>query len=259
VGERTSHAPGTFSWVDVSTPDQEGAKRFYQELFGWEADDVPAGEGIVYSMMKLDGRSVAAISPQQEQQREMGVPPVWNSYVTVEEADAAANKAKELGANLFAEPFDVFDAGRMAVIQDPQGAVFMVWEPRESIGAELVNVPGALTLNQLNTSDPEAAARFYGDLFGWRIEQVSEEPEQPYWGIYNGDRLNGGMMGHQGPAPPHWLPYFASEDVDAASAKIAELGGNVIIGPMDIPSGRIAVAQDPQGAYFALFAGRFDD
>jgi predicted enzyme related to lactoylglutathione lyase len=259
VGERTSHAPGTFSWVDVSTTDQEGAKRFYQELFGWEADDVPAGEGIVYSMMKLDGRSVAAISPQQEQQREMGVPPVWNSYVTVEEADAAANKAKELGANLFAEPFDVFDAGRMAVIQDPQGAVFMVWEPRESIGAELVNVPGALTLNQLNTSDPEAAGRFYGDLFGWRIEQVSEEPEQPYWGIYNGDRLNGGMMGHQGPAPPHWLPYFASEDVDAASAKIAELGGNVIIGPMDIPSGRIAVAQDPQGAYFALFAGRFDD
>ena len=125
------------------------------------------------------------------------MPTAWNSYVTVESADASAAKASEAGGNPMGEPFDVMEAGRMALIQDPTGAVLSVWEPRDSIGAHWVNGPGAITLNQLNTSDPQAAEQFYGGLFGWRTEQVGGG-DQPYWGIYNGDRLNGGMM----PLPP---------------------------------------------------------
>ena len=157
------------------------------------------------------------------------------------------------------EAFDVMDVGRMAVVQDPTGAFFAVWEPHASIGAERVNEPGALTLTQLNTSNPERAQEFYADVFGWRFEPV-EGSDVPYWGIYNGERLNGGMMPLPplAPAPSHWLVYFTVEELEGAASRIGESGGDVVLAPMPIPSGRILVARDPQGAYFALFEGEVD-
>ncbi|HEX5979522.1 MAG TPA: VOC family protein [Thermoleophilaceae bacterium] len=255
MGERTSHSPGTFSWTDLATDDTEGAKRFYTGLFGWEIDDRPIPGDGVYTMLLRDGKEVAALFEGQE-----GMPTAWSSYVTVESADAAAAKAADLGGTPMADPFDVMDAGRMAVIQDPTGAVVSVWEPHGSTGAQFVNGPGALSLNQLNTTDPEAAQRFYGGLFGWRTEEVSGG-DQAYWGIYNGETLNGGMMQlpPDAPAPPHWLVYFGSEDVDADAGRIGDAGGNVLVPPTDVPGGRFLAAQDPQGAVFGLFAGRFDD
>ena len=260
MGERTSYTPGTFSWVDLATTDQEAAKSFYGSLFGWEYDDRPMGEGAVYSMAQLDGKAVAAIAPQMQDQRDQGIPPNWTSYVTVESADDAARRAGELGGQVYAQPFEVFDAGRMAVIADPTGAVFAVWEPRENIGAYLVNVPGALTNNQLNTGDPDAATAFYEGLFGWDIAEL-ESPGQPYFRIENRGRLNAGMMPvpPDQPMPSHWLVYLASADLDAHAAQIRELGGTLMVEPMPIPSGRILVAQDPQGAFFALFEGPMDD
>jgi len=254
MAERTEHAPGTFSWTELSTTDSEAAKAFYTELFGWEAEELPVGDGMVYTMLRQGGLEVAALYRQMQE----GAPPNWLSYVTVEDADAAAAKARELGATLISEPFDVMEVGRMSVIQDPQGAVFAVWQPKESIGARLVNDPGAMSLNQLNASSPQVAQDFYSDLFGWRFEPVMEEP--PYWGIHNGERLNGGMMPlpDESPAPSHWLVYFTTEDLDGSAATIGELGGQVVIPPMAIPSGRILVARDPQGAYFALFEGEVD-
>src|SRR3954462_2711165 len=192
MGERTKYAPGTFSWADVTTTDQDAAKRFYSGLFGWEPDDQPVGDGVYYSMMRLDGRNVAAISPQPQQQPEAGRPSMWNSYVTVESADAAADRAAELGATVHAPPFDVMEVGRMAVIQDPQGAFFMVWEPRESIGAEFVNAPGALAWNELASPDPPESADFYGSLFGWKAEEMAGAP-MPYLIVRNGDRTNAGI------------------------------------------------------------------
>lgn len=256
MGQRTSHTPGTFSWTDLATSDADAAKRFYGGLLGWEFDDQPLPEGGgVYSMALGDGGTVAALYQGQAE-----MPPAWVSYVTVASAEETGARAKELGATLIAEPFDVLTAGRMTVIQDPTGAVMAAWEPRESIGATLVNVPGALTLNQLNTSDPERAQEFYAELFGWRSESV-DGGDQPYWGIYNGERLNGGMM-HLAPdagAPSHWLVYFGSAGVDEDAGRVGELGGAVLIPPLDVPSGRIVVAQDPQGAFFGLFSGQFDD
>jgi uncharacterized protein len=255
MGERTSHPPGTISWSDLGTSDPEAAKTFYTSLFGWEPDDRPIPLGGTYTMLLKGGKAAAALSAAQE-----GMPPAWNSYVTVENVDDAAAKAADLGGTVIAEPFDVLDAGRMAVAQDPTGAFFSMWEPRESIGAEVVNGPGALTLSQLNTVDPERALEFYSGLFGWRGESV-EGGSMPYWGLYNNDRLAGGLM-QMSPdmgAPPHWLNYFGTESVDDAAGRIGELGGQILVPPMEVPGGRILVAQDPQGAVFGLLSGRFDD
>jgi predicted enzyme related to lactoylglutathione lyase len=254
MGERSSHAPGTFSWTDLSTSDPDGALRFYTGLFPWEAEDLPLPDGGVYTMLRLDGKDACAISAARE-----GQMTAWLSYVTVDDVDAVTRRVGELGGTPFSEPFDVMEAGRMAVVQDPTGAVFALWQPGESIGAEIVNGAGALTLNQLNTSDPDRAQAFYTGLFGWRVEQVAAG-DQPYWGIYNGESLNGGMM--QLPAamgaPSHWLVYFGTDDIDPAAERISESGGTVMVPKMAVPGGEILVARDPQGAVFGLFAGRFD-
>ena len=159
---------------------------------------------------------------------------------------------------MHAPPFDVMTVGRMAVIQDPQGAYFMPWQPRDQIGAELVNAPGALVWNELQSPDLDASAAFYGDLFGWKIEQSSGMADA-YLTIKNGDANNGGMRELTPPAPPSWLTYFGTEDIDAALAKVDALGGSTLAGPIDIQIAKIAVVADPQGAVFALYAGELEE
>ncbi len=258
MGERSQYAPGTFCWADLTTTDQDAAKGFYGELLGWSAQDNPVGDGAFYSIMSRDGKSVAAIAPQPEAQREAGVPPVWNSYVSVSDADAVANRAKELGANVHAPPFDVMQAGRMAVIQDPQGAFFMLWQPREMPGAALVNAPGAIVWNELGSPDLDASSAFYSDLFGWTVAPFEASPE-PYMSIKNGEANNGGMRTLPSPGPPpQWLVYFGTDDLDAAISKLTGLGGAMHAGPIDIQMARIAVVADPQGAMFALYDGQLE-
>src|SRR5258708_25922004 len=259
MSERTKYSNGVFSWADLTTTDQDAAKEFYGALFGWGADDRPVGDGVVYSMMGLDGKAVAAISPQPEQEREAGVPPTWNSYVTVDSADAALARAKELGATVHADAFDVMDAGRMGVVQDPQGAYFLVWEPKGNIGASLVNVPGAFTWNELASPDIDASAGFYREMFGWTTDPM-EGGRFPCLVIKTPDGRSGGGIRPQMPEePPYWLVYFGTDDTEAAVARVEELGGSKLAGPMSIGPGQIAIVQDPQGAVFALYAGEFDD
>jgi uncharacterized protein len=258
MGERTQYTPGTFCWTDLTTTDQDAAKTFYGGLFGWEAEDMPVGDGVYYSMQRVDGKSVAAISPQPQPQRDAGVPPTWNSYVSVEDADAVADKAKELGATVHAPPFDVMEAGRMAVIQDPQGAHFLLWQAKNHIGAALVNAPGALSWNELASPDLDASSTFYSSLFGWSVEPFEGSP-QPYLTIKNGDANNGGIRELDSPGPPpHWLVYFAIDDIDAGLATVERLGGTKHAGPIDIGIAKIAVVADPQGAIFALYAGQLE-
>jgi uncharacterized protein len=262
VGERTSYETGTFSWVDLSTTDPDAAKRFYAGLFGWELDDMPAGEGMTYTMCRIGGKNVCAISGQIQQEREQGIPPHWNSYVTAHDLDQRAGRVADLGGNLVMPPFDVLDVGRMAVAADPTGAFFMMWQPKSSIGAELVNVPGALTWNELGTNDTEAAKRFYADLFGWTYEDMDMNGQGTYSIILVGDQRNGGIR-PQTPqeegVPPNWLPYFAATSVEESGAKVKELGGNVLVPAMHVPAGAFTIVADPQGAVFALFQGEFDD
>ena len=258
MAERTKYAPGTFSWVDLNTTDQDGAKTFYGGLFGWDADDQAVGDGMTYSMMSIAGKPVAGISLQGEMQRQSGAPPAWNSYVTVESADESVDRATKLGANVRAPAFDVMDVGRMAVIQDPQSGFVMVWEPKLHIGASIVNTHGALSWNELATPDLDASAAFYTELFGWQVEPL-EGMEFPYRIIQNAGASNGGMRPSQANEPCYWLAYFGTDDIDASLGKSTELGGTTLVGSTDIGMGKIAILQDPQGAVFALFAGDFDD
>jgi predicted enzyme related to lactoylglutathione lyase len=264
MGERTSHAPGTFSWVDLATTDAEGAKAFYSGLFGWEVEDMPVGDGSTYSMARKDGQYVAAMSKQRDEEAAMGIPPHWNVYVTVDDVDAAAAKASDAGGNVILPPFDVLEAGRMAVVQDPTGAFFMMWQPRDHIGAGLVNAPGALVWNDLVTADPDAAKAFYAELFGWTYEDLPEAGAGGgYQAIRNGQSLNGGIRQappEQAAHPPYWSTTFACEDVDATLEQAAAAGGNVLMPGMDMGSvGRFGLVQDPQGAAFAVYTGRLDD
>jgi hypothetical protein len=258
VGERTSYTPGTFCWADLTTPDQDSAKAFYSALFGWVADDRPIGEGVYYSMQCIDGREVAAISLQRQEEREANVPPRWNSYVAVADADATLARARELGATVHAEAFDVFDSGRMGVVEDPQGAHFAVWQAGSNIGAQLVNAHGALSWDELYTPDVDASASFYGALFNWTTQAMEGMPSRYLIIQTEAGRGNGGITTMEG-VPPAWLVYFGTDDIERSLAQVGELGGATRMGPIDIGVGTIAVVTDPQGATFALYAGRFDD
>jgi predicted enzyme related to lactoylglutathione lyase len=204
-------------------------------------------------MCKVGDENVAAISPATDQ-----FPPHWNNYVTVASAADRATKAKELGANVIEEPFDVMEAGRMALLQDPTGAALCIWEPRDAIGAGRVNDPGCLTWNELHTPDPGKALAFYTGLFGWNTEEMDTQGGPSYTIIKVGERSNGGVMDAQEGEPPNWLPYFTVESRDGAADKAKQLGAQELY-RMDMEQGRkIAIFSDPQGAAFALFEGDVD-
>jgi predicted enzyme related to lactoylglutathione lyase len=253
--ETPSFAPGTFCWVELATTDNEAAKKFYTGLFGWTIDDRPMGPGMVYTMLNLAGKQAGALYKMEQDLITQGVPSHWSSYVLVTSADETAAKAKELGATIFAGPFDVATHGRMAVIQDPTGAVFALWEAKDHPGAGVVNVPNSFCWNELMTTDTAKDGDFYTGLFGWGKNTQNFGPLE-YTMFANGERPAGGMLKitpEMGPIPPNWLVYFAVDDCDAKTQKAKELGASVMKPPDDIPSiGRFSILTDPQGAAFAL-------
>ena len=259
MAEFSSHVPGTFSWAELATTDRKAGVAFYTSLFGWEVSDRPIGPNEIYSMFQMRGKEVAAGYSMMSDERRMGVPSHWNLYVTVESADDAAKRAEGLGAKVLAAPFDVMDVGRMAVLQDPTGAVFCVWQAKKHIGARILNEPGALCWSELTTRDPKAAETFYTQLFGWNAKHGAASTVQDYTEFsVPGQPTSAGMlkMPDNMPAqvPSYWMPYFQVADADASLAKAMELGGTQMIGPNDIPNvGRFAILQDPQGAMFAVF------
>jgi len=250
------HAPGSFCWIELATTDQPAAKQFYQQLFGWSVREAPMGPDDIYTIFQIDGRDAAAGYTQRPDERAMGVPPHWTLYVAVENADASAAKAKELGAQIFAGPFDVADHGRMAVLGDPTGGVFAIWQAKGHAGIGVDGVPGTLCWADLMTRDVERAKAFYSALFGWEIAAGEHDPGG-YQHIKNGEAFIGGVppsVHLPANIPPHWLIYFYVPDGDAAAAKAKELGANIYMGPMSIEHvGRMATIADPQGAVFSIF------
>ncbi len=328
MGKRDSYDAGTFSWAELASTDADAAKDFYGKLFGWSYEDVPMGDDGTYTLASVDGAVAAALMQADGPSR-------WNSYISVDDVDAATEKAEEGGATVHAAPFDVMEAGRMSVIQDPTGGVVSLWQAGDRAGADVVNAHGALTWNDLMTYDVGEAAEFYCELFGWEVAEVgadddaddddsdedtdsdsdsdsgdsgkihvdaddattapgagededqsdddhddddddsddddeSEEPgsqttrgEDQRILIRNGERFNGGMATIPRSAgetvPPHWLPYFAVESIQAAVTEVEGAGGEVMAGPIDFPQGKLAVVADPTGAVFGLYAGDLDD
>jgi uncharacterized protein len=251
MGEVTAYPPGTFCWVDLATTDLESAKRFYGELFGWEMEDLPSPPAGTYTMCRVEGKDVAAIYDQPDEERAVA-PPHWNSYVAVDDVEAATAKARSLGPTSITEPFDVEGSGRMTVLQDPTGALVSLWEAKRHIGARLVNEVGTWTWCDLATRDPDKAIAFYGDLFGWRFERRAEG----YWSITMDPFLIGGMRTMDQDPPetlPHWMPYFVLDNAEKAVARVEELGGSILVSPRDVPAGRFLVFADPMGAFSAIF------
>jgi predicted enzyme related to lactoylglutathione lyase len=255
--EFTAHPKGTFSWPELATTDQKAGVAFYRSLFGWDVNEQPIGPTEIYSMFQLRGKEVAAAYTMRPEERQTGAPPHWNAYVTVPSADEAAKRAQELGGKVFAPPFDVMDAGRMAVLQDPTGAVFQVWEAKRSIGAKILDEPGALCWTELATRDTKTAEKFYTQLFGWTAKASAPGGmEYTEFSVQGKPGIGMMPMPAEVPAqvPAYWMPYFQVTDCDASASKAKELGAKLIVPPTDIPStGRFAVVSDPQGAVFAIF------
>lgn len=253
--ETPGFAPGTFCWIELATSDNEAAKKFYTELFGWSFKDNPMGPDMVYTMLQKDGKDVGGLYKLMPDMVEMGIPPHWLNYISVASADESATKAKDAGGTLMKEPFDVMTYGRMAVVQDPTGAVFALWQPLTHPGSGIYNVPGSFCWNELATTDTAKAADFYVALFGWGKDVQNFGPME-YTMFINGDRPAGGMYKmppEMGNIPPNWLTYFAVEDCDASAQKATELGATIMAPPSDIPGiGRFAIVIDPQGAAFAI-------
>jgi predicted enzyme related to lactoylglutathione lyase len=247
--ERQSHEPGTPSWVDIGT-DIPAAKEFYGALFGWSAMDAgPVEETGGYGMFLKGDKMVAGFGPQMNPG-----PPVWTTYVAVTDADDTASKVQAASGTVVMAPMDVMTAGRMAVFQDPQGAFFSIWQAGEHTGAQLVDEPGAFCWTELSALDVEGSKAFYSSVFGW-TSVTHEDGPMPYTEFQLGGTSIAGMMpqppGMEG-VPPHWLVYFAVEDTDATVARCQELGGSVMMAPMDIPQGRFAVLADSKGAAFGV-------
>jgi uncharacterized protein len=279
VRERDGYPAGVPCWVDTAQPDPEAAASFYADLFGWELEDRMAADSPGhYFVAQVRGADVAGIGSQQD-----GMPPTpaWNTYVWVDSADETAAKVKEAGGQVLIGPFDAADAGRMAVLADPEGATFSILQAKGHRGAQRVNEPGTWNFSELNTRDPEGAKAFYGAVFGWQAQGLDlGDGESTMWRVPGyGDFLEAGvdpevrsrqadvgapagfedavawllpMTSDRFPedVPPHWSVTFAVDDADAVADRAAELGGQVTVPPLDAPFVRLAVLRDPQGAAF---------
>jgi predicted enzyme related to lactoylglutathione lyase len=250
------HPAGAFCWVELATTDAGAAKSFYGGLFGWTPEDMPTGPDQNYTMLKLAGLELGALYTLTGDMLKQGVPPHWMLYVSVESVDETIVKIAAAGGQVVTGPFDVGDAGRMAVIRDPQGAVVSLWQANRHIGIRIAGVVGTLCWSELATTDRVKAREFYTAVFGWGAK-ISQMGPVEYTEWMAGEMPAGGMLemtAEWDGAPPYWMPYFLVADCDASAEKAAELGGQVVVPPMDVPKvGRFAVLCDPQGAYFSVF------
>lgn len=246
---------GRFTWHELHTTDRARAMKFYGQLVGWEIKEVPMGPGEQYGLCLLNGRDFAGIMASKAG---AGVPPHWLPYIAVENVDAAATKVTELRGKVHSPPMDIPNVGRFAVVADPQGAAFALYKHLKPYEEEPeVPPPGAFCWDELMTSDPEAAAKFYVALFGYAIESADMGPMGTYRILKRGDRQTGGIMKMPPMVPhPNWLAYIAVKNVDASTRQAKELGAQVYKEPDDIPKvGRFSVIGDPTGAGVALFSG----
>lgn len=239
----TKYPHGTFCWTDCGSTDPEKAKKFYMELMGWEAEDIPIGDGMVYTMFKINGENVAALSGLSPEQ---GNHSAWTNYIAVDDIDAMVDKVKAHGGTIVMEPMDVFDNGRMMMVQDPTGAHVAFWQGKSHIGASLVNDKGAMAWNELHTKDVEKAKAFYGGVFGWTFDT----DDMGYTTFKNKGRFAGGIVDVSGEdMPAMWMPYFNVVDIEKTVQKAQGLGGMVHVPISDAGEvGRFAIVSDPTRA-----------
>lgn len=249
------YQPGTPCWVDLIASDQQAALDFYRDLFGWQGEIGPPEFG-GYAVCSLNGRPVAGIMARMAPEGQPLPPVSWTTYLASDDADASAQAVTDNGGTIVYPVMDVGTTGRMLVAADPTGAVFGVWQKVDFIGAGIVNEPGALVWNELNTTDTEAAGTFYHKAFGLRPATI--QGMEGYYSLNVHERTVGGMQPVAEYLPPgtpsHWMTYFSVDDTDSVVDALVKAGGSVLQPPFDMQSGRMAVVGDPQGAVFAVVA-----
>ena len=254
--EFSSYAHGTPCWVDVTSTDFDATIEFYKAFFGWEAEQESRPEAGGYTRFSLNGKFVAAGAPARKE----GTPAHWTTFIASDDVDETARRVRDAGGIVVMDPFDVFDAGRMTVAQDPTGAAFGVWQAGTMRGAELANEPGTFTWNECQTAEPETAAAFYEAVFGHEVGEMPGASGQLYRMLKVDDKAVAGILEltpemKAGGVPANWSTIFAVEDTEEALRRAGELGGETLMGPMDIPAvGVLGVIKDPVGAVFQVIA-----
>jgi uncharacterized protein len=246
---------GTPSWIELMTPDQAAAQKFYGELFGWSFNDFDMGENGHYYVPTIDGDEIGGVSGQMPGME--GHPAFWGVYLACDDVDAVTAKVEAAGGKIEAGPFDVEDNGRMASLQDPTGARINLWQAKETIGTQRANEPGTPTWNECITPDVPRAVKFYADILGMGSEDMDMGEAGTYTVLSNakGRQIGGAMNPSQEGIPPHWNVYFNVDDVDKSVAQVEELGGKTVAPAFDVPSvGRMAMVADTHGASFWLMA-----
>lgn len=246
MAERTEYPAGAPSWVDLGSPNAEEAGAFYGALFGWTAAMDPRPEAGGYGMFTLRGKNVAGLGPQMNKDH----PPFWNVYINVDDAAATLAQATAAGGETVMGPMQVFDAGTMGILKDAVGSFVSIWQPGEHVGAELVNEPGTFAWNELATTNLAGARDFYQEVFGWGVDADRGSDSAAIFTV-DGRMACGAHVASEGEFPA-WLVWFSAEDTDASAAKVAELGGSVLVPPNDMGFGRGTVVADPHGAAFGI-------
>ena len=258
------HRPGTLCYVELVSPDPDASRKFYMNLFGWEVQEEGMGEHGIYTQFLKEGEIVGALYKLMKEQVEAGIPPSWGTYLTVMDADASAEKIKELGGRVIMGPMDVSDYGRMCVVADPVGAVFQVWQPRKNIGVGRMDEANTLCWAENMTNDLEKSKAFYQGLFNWTTSEMPLGENGVYHLLGNTpETWCCGMMQitpEMGATPPNWLAYFQVEDLAATIGTASGLGAETVVTTTTIAGGgQFAVIRDPQGAFLGLYQKATDN
>lgn len=260
---RTDFTPGEFCWIDLTAHDLDAAAAWYGELFGWSRMDMPApGDGPPYAFFLKGETAAAGVGQMSEEMQSRGIPPLWNSYVGVEDCEATEKNAAELGGTVVLPTQEIPGHGKLCFITDLEGGSIAFWQSvGQSQNPVFTTEPGGLSWNELLCRDTAKAREFYGALFGWTFADMRMKDMNGSDFNYTlistpGGTQTGGMMTMAGPdwegMPTHWMVYFATADIDAAAAQVAETGGKVVVPPTPIQVGKFSVVSDPQGGHFSL-------
>lgn len=253
---KTSYANGEFSWVDLNAHNMDAAREFYTKFFGWTAEMMDTQGGPKYAMFSSNGQKIGGLGEMSEEMKSQGIPPLWNTYVNVDNLEATLARVPELGGKVAVPAMSILDSGWLAYITDPTGAMLGLWQKNQFAGSGVWGEHNSVCWNELATKDVETARTFFGELFGWEFEDFPGVPSK-YYIVKVGGEQKGGLMqmtAEWGDVPPHWMVYFSVDDAVAKCERLKELGGQVCIPPFDTHVGKIAIVADAQGGTFSMIA-----